>query len=216
MLNYSNKWRKDLNTKKPSIVIIEDHPVMRNGLTVYFASMEDWTVSGTASSLEEARKLFSAPQFEADIVLLDIQLPDGWGFDIIPFYDAQNLPTQNRPLFAVYSSFDDYAHVSAALSYGVRAYISKQRSESEILAILREVLNGKTWIDELVKSKFENTTNVIELLTKREAEIFTLIKSGISNRQIADQLKIKNRTVENHISSIHDKTGLSRLDLLKL
>jgi DNA-binding NarL/FixJ family response regulator len=202
--------------KKNSIVIIEDHPVMRNGLAAWFSSTEQWTVKGTASSLEETRKLFRALNFEADIVLLDIQLPDGWGFDIIPFYDAQNLPNQNRPLFVVYSSFDDYAHVSAALSYGVRAYISKQRSESEILNILHEVMNGKTWIDDIVRSKFENTTNFIELLTKREIEIFTLIKSGISNRQIAEQLKIKNRTVENHVSSIHDKTGLSRLDLQKL
>jgi DNA-binding NarL/FixJ family response regulator len=119
-------------------------------------------------------------------------------------------------LFAVFSSFDNYAHVSAALGYRVNAYISKQRSESEILNILQDVLNGNTWIDEIVMSKFKNVTEQIELLTKREAEILTLIKRGLANKQIAKHLNITSKTVENHLSNIHDKTGLSRLDWMAM
>ncbi len=203
---------------KPCIVIVEDHPVMRNGLAAWFTAANNWNVTGMASTLEEAKNFFRNPNFNVDIVLLDIQLADGWGLDLIPWLDAQTL-SEKKPYFAVYSSFDNYAHVNAALCYGVRAYISKQRSEYEVENILQEVLNGKRvepWIDETVSSKYQNIMEYIELLTKREAEILTLIKRGFSNQQIAESLHITRKTVENHLANIHDKTGLSRLDLMAM
>jgi DNA-binding NarL/FixJ family response regulator len=202
--------------KKPHIVIIEDHPVMRKGLVSWFAATERWNVAGTASSLAEAKDLFSAQTLEVDIVLLDIQLSDGWGFDIIPWLNTEEKYADNPPYFAVYSSFIDYTHVKAALNYGVHAYISKQRSESEVESILIDVLNEKTSIDEIVSSKFQQTEDSIKLLTKREEEIFLLIKERLSNKEIANRLNIKRKTVENHLFMIHDKTGLSRSDLENL
>jgi DNA-binding NarL/FixJ family response regulator len=202
--------------KKPHIVIIEDHPVMRKGLVSWFAATERWNIAGTASSLAEAKELFSSSTLEADIVLLDIQLSDGWSFDIIPWFNREEKYTDNSPYFAVYSSFIDYMHVKTALNYGVRAYISKQRCESEVENILLDVLNGKTWIDEIVSSKFHQTEDSIKLLSKREEEIFLLIKQRLSNKEIANRLSIKRKTVENHLFMIHDKTGLSRSDLENL
>jgi len=212
-------------TGKKSIVIIEDHPVMRHGLTAYFEK-SGWLVNGTASSLEEARKLFS--QISANVVLLDIQLDDGWGLDIITwlqsFFDEKNsqnhpdTPHHNTlPLMAVYSTFEDYAHVSAALSLGVKAYITKRRSEQELETALHKALNGNIIIDEAAQIKLENTKNVINLLTKREAELLNLVKTGLSNIQIANQLGISRRTVENILSCVYDKTDIrSRLELERL
>ena len=114
-----------------NIIIIEDHPVVRNGLSAFFTATGRWKISGIAASLAEAKKMLTAVQ--TDIVLLDIQLEDGWGLDIIPWLVTQSEQKTNPlPLFAVYSAFDDYAHVRAALSMGVKAYVTKRRSEQKL------------------------------------------------------------------------------------
>jgi len=195
--------------EKPKLIIIEDHPVMRKGLADYFAGTGRWQVMGTASTLAEAKEL--AGRVRADIFLLDIQLEDGWGLDIIPCLK------ESRPIMAVYSSFDDYAHVSAALGMGVQAYICKRRGEQELEAALRATLDGTPYIDDTVQSKLNKTVNLFSLLTKRETEIFRLVTQGLSNRQIAENLKISQRTVENILSCVYDKTGIhSRAELERL
>jgi DNA-binding NarL/FixJ family response regulator len=203
-------------TEKPRLVIVEDHPVMRKGLASYFTGTGRWQVMGTASTLAEAKELLSGVQ--ADIALLDIQLEDGWGLDVIPWLALQaNLTEQNRPVIAVYSSFDDYAHVSAALGMGVRAYICKRRGEQELENALQKVLCGAVYIDEAAQTKLHTVTDLVSLLTKREAEILKFVKDGLSNKQIAVRLGISHRTVENILSCVYDKTGIkTRLELQKM
>ena len=203
------------------IVIIEDHPLVREGLAAYFADTGRWQVMGTAPSLETAKELLTS--VEADVVLLDIQLEDGWGLDIIPWYAAQiKLDTQSGhekepALMAVYSTFDDNAHVNAALSMGVRAYVCKRSNVPELEKALLSALNGKVYIDDRIESRLQKARDVYGLLTKREKEIFTLVKNGLSNKQIAARLGITCHTVENIISCVYDKTGIdSRLELFKL
>ena len=193
-----------------SIIIVEDQPIMRNGLAAYFSKI-GWQVVGTASSLEEAKKLFA--KFTADIALLDIQLEDGWGLDIIPW--LQKKP--DKPLIAVYTTFDDYAHVSVALNMGIKVYITKRRNEQELEAALLKALSGCEYIDEAAQIRLNNVTECINLLTNRENEILTLVKTGLSNKQIATDLNISRRTVENILSCIYNKTGFkSRIELERL
>jgi DNA-binding NarL/FixJ family response regulator len=208
-------------TEKPRLVIVEDHPVMRNGLASYFSGTGRWQVMGTASTLAEAKKLLSGVQ--TDVALLDIQLEDGWGLDVIPWYALQatyaesKLAEQNRPVIAVYSSFDDYAHVSAALGMGVKAYICKRRNEQELENALQNAICGVIYIDEAAQVKLNNETDLARLLTKRETEILSLVKSGLSNKQIAASLGISHRTVENILRCVYDKTGIkTRLELQKM
>ncbi|MDR0496040.1 MAG: response regulator transcription factor [Treponema sp.] len=219
--------------KTPGIIIIEDHPVMRDGLASYFNSTGRWRVMGTASNLAQAKELLTG--IRPDLALLDIQLEDGWGLDIIPwlaeqalFAEQTQLAEKNQnvtagskagsaTLMAVYSSFDDYAHVSAAMSLGVRAYITKRRSEYELEQALLQVLEGKNWIDEKVQTSFRAFTDFSSVLTRREKEILGLVARGLSNEQIAGNLGISRRTVENILSCIYDKTGISsRLELQRL
>ena len=107
-----------------SIVIIEDHPVMRKGLAAWFAGTGRWQVLGIAAGLAEARKLFVELAAVPDILLLDIQLraedggaEDAIGLDIIPWLRKRFGRT---PPVVVYSRFDDYAHANAALSISLR------------------------------------------------------------------------------------------------
>jgi DNA-binding NarL/FixJ family response regulator len=205
-------------TEKPRLIIVEDHPVMRNGLASYFTATGRWQVMGTASTLAEAKELLSSVQ--ADITLLDIQLEDGWGLDVIPWFAEQAKlaeQEQSAPIMAVYSSFDDYAHVSAALGMGVKAYICKRRNEQELENALQNALCGVFYIDEAAQSKLQNVTDLVSLLTKREAEILKFVKDGLSNKQIAVRIGISHRTVENILSCVYDKTGIkTRLELQKM
>ena len=195
--------------------------IIYKGLAAYFADTGRWQVMGTAPSIETAKELLT--RAEADVVLLDIQLEDGWGLDIIPWYaaqvkpDAQSGHEKEPALMAVYSTFDDNAHVNAALSMGVRAYVCKRSNVPELEKALLSALNGKVYIDDRVESRLQKASDVYGLLTKREKEIFTLVKSGLSNKQIAAQLGITCHTVENIMSCVYDKTGIdSRLELFKL
>jgi DNA-binding NarL/FixJ family response regulator len=200
-----------------SIVIIEDHPVMRKGLADYFAGSGRWNVLGNAADLEDAKTFFSAsaPDKTVDILLLDIQLETGWGLDIIPWLRQQD--RKEIPAVVVYSAFSDYAHVNAAFSMGVRAYVSKARNETELEAALETVLHGDLYTDQTVERELAAVAGAISLLTKREAEILTLVKAGLPNKTIAEQLGISRRTVENILSCVYDKTGISdRLELQKL
>ena len=204
----------------PKIVIIEDHPVMREGLVCWFAGTGRWEVAGSAASVAEAKELLA--RVNADIALLDIQLDDGWGLDIIPWLKTARTHTHahtqsDTPIVAIYSAFDDYAHVSAAVSMGVRAYVCKRRSERELEAALLKALNGETCIDETAQARLETAKNIFSHLTRREAEILSLVKDDLSNKQIAARLGISHRTVENVLCCIYDKTGItSRLELQKL
>ena len=202
-------------TAKNSIAIIEDHPIMREGLAAWFTATGRWRVTGKASSLQKARELLSNPGFQADVLLLDIQLEDGWGIDIIPWIANQKNP---RPaVLAVYSAFDDYAHVSAALAAGVRAYVCKRSGEPELEEALEKALCGEIYVDDTIQARLKNIADVFDTLTRRETEILSLVKNALSNRQIAAHLGISVRTVENILSCIYGKTGIgSRAELQKL
>jgi len=198
-------------TEKKNIAIVEDHPVMRRGLEAWFKETERWSVTRTAASFEEARAVL--PGLPVDLVLLDLQLEDGWGLDIIPSFEQ----SYQMPVFAVYTGFDSHAHVTAALSLGVRAYVTKRRTEAELEGFLLRALEGEICVDESAKIKLQNIKDLASLLTMREAEIFTLVSKGLSNRQIAARLEISHRTVENILSCVYDKTGIhSRLELERL
>jgi NarL family two-component system response regulator LiaR len=206
-----------------SIVIIEDHPVMRKGLAGYFAGTGRWRMLGTAANLEEARKLLSFPDTSGtnvrgtlfpDVVLLDLQLGKEWGLDIIHWLDTRSAP--KRPAVAVYSTFDDYTNIMTAYNMGVRAYVCKDRREAELEAALIIMLKTGSFIDETFRDELAAVTNKLNRFTKREAEIFGLVKKGLSNVVIAETLGINHRTVDNILSCIYDKTGVkSRLDLMK-
>jgi DNA-binding NarL/FixJ family response regulator len=204
-----------------SIVILEDHPVMRKGLAAWFAGTGRWQVLGIAADLAEARELFSEIAALPDIMLLDIRLnsPDGAaedaaGFDIIPWLRDRFGKT---PPVVVYTQFDDYAHVNAAMGFGVLGYVCKYRSEEELETVLRAALRGEASIDKAVEPVLKNAAETQKVLTRREAEILAHIRDGRSNKRIAAALGISLRTVENFLSRIYCKTGIvSRSDLQKL
>ncbi|MCL2181318.1 MAG: response regulator transcription factor [Treponema sp.] len=212
--------------KIPNIIIIEDHPVMRGGLVSYFTGTRRWNVLGAVSNIDDAKILLSSsyckhsaanPNTSADLILIDIQLEDGWGLDIIPWFKEQPFEKIKMPVFAVYTAYDDFSHINAALSMCVQGYICKRRSEPELENALFKILEGRIYIDDSVKIKLDTNAKLINLLTKRETEILTYVKNNLSNSEIASRLGISKRTVENILSCVYYKTGIqSRLELQRL
>lgn len=201
--------------KISSIIIIEDHPVVQEGIISHFEKTGKWRITGTASNLENAKELLTANT--ADIILLDIQLENELGLNIIPWLKQQYGHNDTLPIFAVYSSYNDFVHVSAALSKGVRVYMCKHHKLIDLEKALYDALEGKTYIDDCVQSKLDTVADILSLLTKREKEIFAMVKSSLSNKEIAQRLDISHRTVENILSCIYDKVGVkSRQDLQRL
>ena len=192
---------------------MEDHPIVMESLGRYFKETERWNIMGTASSLAEAKeKLLGLCGI--DVLLMDIQLQDGWGIDIIPWMREQNL---NMPLLAVYTAFDDYSYANAALSQGVKVFITKHRNKEELENAINSAFCGIVCIDEDAQAHINKVSNFSCMLTKRESEIFIHLKNGLSNKEIACKLEISVRTVENILSCIYDKTGIkSRHELEKM
>ena len=227
-----------------SIFIVEDHPVMRKGLAVWFAGTGRWLVTGVAENLDAAQEAVSGMASLPDIILIDIQLKneqsketcasthtdgcpsvyadgcpsayaDGLGLDFIPWLKKKY--GKKTPALAVYTQFDDYAHAALALSFGIQAYVCKFRSEEELEVALLAALEGECFIDPAVQSKVQRVDTARKLLTPREAQLLTLVKEGLSNKTIAEKLNIRVRTVENILSCIYTKTGISsRIDLQRM
>jgi NarL family two-component system response regulator LiaR len=188
-----------------SIIIIEDEPVMRKALASWFAGTGRWLVYGAVASLDAAKDLLSGPAKETDLVLLDIRLETEWSLDLIPWLKNRAKNAARVPVVAVYSCFSDSAHVSAALSLGAKAYIIKKRDETELEAALETVLSGGEWIDSEAERPPAASGGPLTTLTKREAQILSLIKAGLSFREIASRLGVKVHTVQNTASCIKEK-----------
>lgn len=192
-----------------TLVLIDDHDMLRRGLASWLAEDKDWRVLGEASSLEEAAALFESLTVLPDVVLLDIDLksaPAGsWGLDLLP-------PLKERyggkaPPVLVYSVYDDYAHLKAAFRAGVRGFVCKSRDAAELRAAMDQVAEGKTCFSPEIAPRIAEVSGLMLGLTKRERQVFELVQLRRSNVEIASELGISVRTVENNLSIIYDKTG---------
>jgi len=185
-----------------TVVIIDDHEMMRSGLA---ARLENhWQIAGEAASLEEAKTLFKSLTIAPDLILLDIELGKEWGLDII---GDKTFGKGKFPPVLVFSVYDDYAHVNAAIRCGARGYVCKSQSAEELLEAMEDVLSGKTSFPPALLQRMAITSDKILGLSKREQEVFSMVQRGKSNREIAADLGVSLRTIENNLSIIYDKTG---------
>jgi len=191
------------------VLIVDDHPVFRDGLAGLLATLPDVEIAGTAGTAEEALAVLqdSAP----DIVLMDINLPGASGVEAT----RKVLAAAPATAVLVVSMVDDDDSVFAALAAGARGYVLKGASAGEITAALRTVAAGGAVFGAGIASRLLATTPAHQSgaalpsrhadLTAREREVLDLLADGASNRQIARSLEISLKTVQNHVSRILDK-----------
>jgi DNA-binding NarL/FixJ family response regulator len=191
------------------VLIVDDHPVFREGLAGLLATLPDVEIAGTAGTAEEA--LAGLHDAVPDIVLMDINLPGASGVDAT----RGVLAAAPATAVLVVSMVDDDDSVFAALAAGARGYVLKGASAGEITAALRTVAAGGAVFGAGIASRLLARTTARspgpepasghDDLTAREREVLDLLADGASNRQIARSLGVSLKTVQNHVSRILDK-----------
>lgn len=196
-----------------SIFIVDDHPLIRRGLRQLFEAQAAFTVCGEAATVAEG--ISGVRQCSPDLVIVDINLPDGSGLDLIKRLHATN-PEQ---LILVSSMHDERLLAERVLRAGAMGYVSKQEAPEHLIEAVNKVLAGKVYLSEqvtgqLLINSYANhsalkTQSPIEALSNRELEVFEQIGGGNSTMQIAEHLNLSVKTIETHRAHIKQKLNLS-------
>jgi DNA-binding NarL/FixJ family response regulator len=201
-----------------SIIIADDHDIIREGIKNILRGQPDYKVVAEAVNGEDV--LVKTEKFKPDILLLDISMPKLSGLDIIG--QVHQISTETKILIITVHKAN--AYIMKAFRAGVKGYLHKENAAEDLLPALRKVARGGTYLSSTVSSylvgkvaagKPEEIAKE-KLLTSREEEILRLVVAGKTARQIADVLFISPRTVENYKNIILKKLGLHKTsDLIK-
>ena len=202
------------------ILIVDDHPIFREGLTQSINRETDLTVCGEAENASQA--LDSVAKLAPDLVMVDITLPGKSGLELIKDLRASH---PHLAILAV-SMHEESFYASRILRAGARGYVMKQETPQTLLHAIRQVLEGKIYVSarmsaQILESysgpRLRASTSPIEELSDREFEIFHLIGQGRNNQEIAQQLHLSLKTVAVHQGNIRRKLSLATSsDLIRL
>jgi len=187
-----------------TVVLVDDHTVVRSGLKALLGTQADLVVVGEASSGEEALEATQA--HSPAVVLMDLAM--GAGMDGI---EAIKQLRQRNPKQAVivFTTYDSDADIVRAVDAGAMGYLLKDAAPEEIFAAVRGAVQGKSVMSAPVASRlFQQLRNPDEILTPREAELLSLLTEGLSNRDLGKRLFISEATVKTHLAHIYAKLGV--------
>ena len=197
---------------KRTVFVIDDHPIVRDGLTQLINREPDLTVCGTAEDIYAALKAMQT--LKPDIALADISLKGADGIELI-----KNLKIRMPALpVLVLSIHDESIYAPRALRAGARGFIMKQEATENVLLALRRVLSGEIYLSKRMANKmlqqFVGAPGTaqkfsIDRLSDRELEVFRLIGQGHGTRRIAEELRLSVKTVESYREHIKEKMTLS-------
>ncbi len=194
---------------KISILIVDDHPVVRQGIMSFLEVQGDLEVKDAVSSGEEAIK--AVEELEPNVVLMDLIMPGMDGIEAIQRIKSSRPNTR----VIVLTSFAQDNKVFPAIKAGADGYLLKDVSPDDLLSAIKSVYAGKSVLHPDVAQKLMLTfssrgnSTTIEKITPREAEVLELIACGLSNQEIADRLIVSDKTVKTHVSNILHKLNLS-------
>lgn len=205
--------------KKRRILIVDDHPMMREGLAQLIDHEPDLRACCQADTAAQA--LASVAAQAPDLVLLDISLPDKSGLELIKDFQALH---PGLPVLVV-SMHDETLYAERVLRSGGRGYIMKQEGGKKLMQAIRQVLSGQIYVSDKISAKIlevfsgrraESSQSPVERLTDREFEVFQLLGQGRSTRELAEHLHLSVKTVEVHRANIKKKLSLkSGADLVR-
>ncbi|WPR72356.1 response regulator transcription factor [Flavobacterium sp. NG2] len=186
------------------LIIADDHELFRNGLAELLRKHEDIqivkSVGDGVAFMELVKK-----QFEADIVLLDITMPQLDGFEVLK--ELKNLDADIKPI--VISMHDDGNYIAKCAKMGAYGYLLKNTDEAELILAIRTVSQGKKYFSAEISEKminFMSTQSISEaILSNKESEVLGLISKGLTTKEIAAKLFVSSRTIETHRANILKK-----------
>ncbi len=184
------------------ILIVDDHPVVRAGLTSMLGTQSELEVVGSVSSGEEALALLQ--QKDIDILLLDLRMPGVNGIDTM--MAMKRTGTNARVI--ILTSFETDEDIYRSVQAGAEGYLLKDTTLREMVEAIRAVYAGKRYFPRQIASRLAERMMRINL-TSRELEILKMLSKGPTNKEIAHALGISDNTVRNHVNSIIEKLEVS-------
>jgi len=193
----------DSHLKKPiRILIVDDHPVVCSGLASMLSSHEELEVGGSAASGARALSILEREIF--DIMLLDLRMPGMDGVAVLQHLQGMKSP----PRTIVLTSFVKEEEIYRAIRAGAQGYLVKDTSETEMVAAILEVAEGKRYIPRDIAARLADRM-LRHDLTPRELGVLELLAVGSTNKQIANALDISDNTVRCHVNNIMEKLQVS-------
>jgi DNA-binding NarL/FixJ family response regulator len=184
------------------VLCVDDHPIVREGLSSIVAMQSDMEIAGTAESGAEALRLFR--ELKPDVTLVDLRLRDTTGFELL----REMLKQDPRARAIVLTSFEGDADIERALTAGARGYVVKGMVREELLTAIRAVHAGRKHVPAAIAAKLVDHLSS-EKLTQRELEVLRQIARGLRNKEIGGELTIAEDTVKMHVKSILMKLGVN-------
>jgi DNA-binding NarL/FixJ family response regulator len=194
------------------VLIVEDHPVVAEGLSSLLENYPEVTVTGIASSVAEVLPV--AEKAAADVAVVDYHLPDGTAYDAVDRIRSQSPSTA----IVIISADDSDEPLLAAIEVSANGYLIKSAAGEEIIMVIRGAAAGETVIPAGIVTRalalFRRSTRqhegqaLLESLTPRERQILAMMTHGIDNRTVAERLQISYATVRTHVRSILAKLGV--------
>jgi DNA-binding NarL/FixJ family response regulator len=192
-----------------TVAIVDDHPLVREGLAARIAAQPDMEVCGEAADIESALELIVTKR--PSLAIVDIALRNGHGIDLIKRIVAAGVNTR----MLVVSAYDESFFAERALRAGALGYINKQELQGQVVEALRTVLRGERYLSAVMAQRLiaqaigsKVVHGGTETLTDRELQIFQLIGRGKSTREIAQELNVSVHTIDSHREHIRAKLDL--------
>lgn len=202
------------------ILIVDDHPIVREGLAARIDGQPDLEVCGEASGINDALSQYRS--LSPDLTLIDIQLEDGNGIELIKEIYARNSAAK----MLVVSAFDESLYAKRALRAGALGYVNKRELQDQVIDAIRTTLSGQRYLSpkimqQLLSQVVSNNTPVnedpIQRLSDRELEVFQLIGHGKTTSAIAAQLQLSVHTIDTHREKLrHKLNAKNSAELMKL
>ena len=197
-----------------TIVIADDHQVVRSGLKMLLEAEEDFEVVAEAGEVDAVTRTVLG--YKPDVLVLDLNMPGGSSLPAIPKMLSDS-PSTN---IVVLTMQEDPAFAREALQAGARGYVLKEAADSELVEAVRMAAEGRTYLHPELGAKIAaeppKPAGPPDDLTEREVDILRLIALGHTNTEIAEQLFLSVRTVESHRARVQQKTGLTtRAELVR-
>lgn len=195
-----------------TVLIVDDHPIVRQGLARMIEAAPDLAVCGEVENLAEARRAIR--ELQPDVVIVDLTLGQGDGLELVRDARAHH----PRLPMLVLTMHEETIYAERMLAAGARGYIMKEAASEQLLTALRRVLAGKVYLSDALEARLrargampegEATADPLSRLSNREIQVLAKLGRGMSSRAIASDLTVSVKTVESHRQSIKRKLNLA-------